>query len=232
MLAAAGIASRRAAEQLMLAGRVWVDGAPATTLGMRVNPARARIEVDGRRIAVDPEREYFLLNKPEGYVTTARDPQGRPTVTELVRARGRLFPVGRLDADTQGLLILTNDGELAHRLAHPRYQVPRTYLAEVRGEVPGSPFNRLVEGVRLEDGPARAQSARVVDRARGRSHVELVMTEGRKREVRRMLEAVGFTVLKLVRTRLGPLRIRGMGVGQVRPLTATEVGELYRSVGL
>src|SRR5439155_12583364 len=136
VLAHAGVASRRAAEDLMRAGRVWVDGRPATELGMRVDATRARIEVDGQRVNVHPDREYVLLNKPAGYVTTSSDPQGRPTVMDLVRARTRLYPIGRLDADTQGLLLLTNDGELTHRLTHPRYQVPKTYLAEVEGTVP------------------------------------------------------------------------------------------------
>src|SRR5207247_7054257 len=186
VLAHAGIASRRAAEDLMRAGRVWVDGRPATELGMRVDATRARIEVDGQRVNVHPDREYVLLNKPAGYVTTSSDPQGRPTVMDLVRARTRLYPIGRLDADTQGLLLLTNDGELTHRLTHPRYQVPKTYLAEVEGTVPEESSRKLVEGVRLDDGTARAVSARVVGRTKGRTHVELVLTEGRKREVRRM----------------------------------------------
>jgi pseudouridine synthase len=217
---------------MMRAGRVWVDGRPATVLGLRVDPERARIEVDGRRIHVARGRDYVLLNKPAGYVTTLRDTHGRPTVVDLVRAKNRVYPVGRLDADTQGLLLLTNDGELAHRLAHPRYQVPRTYRAEVRGVVPDAARQRLLDGVRLEDGPARAVSARLIARARGRSQLELVMTEGRKREVRRMLEAVGFPVTSLVRTGFGPLRLRGLRPAASRPLTPEEIGELYRIVGL
>ena len=232
MLAHAGVASRRAAEDLMRAGRVWVDGRPATELGMRVDASRARIEVDGRRVNVNPDHEYVLLNKPAGYVTTASDPHGRRTVLDLVRGRTRLYPVGRLDVDTQGLLLLTNDGELTHRLTHPRYQVPKTYLAEVEGSVSSEACGRLVEGVRLDDGPARAVSARVVRHSKGRTHVELVLTEGRKREVRRMLEAIDAPVVKLVRTKLGSLEVRGLRAGASRTLSAREVGELQQMVGL
>lgn len=216
----------------MLAGRVWVDGRPATTLGMRVDPVRSKIEVDGERVHVATDHEYVLLNKPAGVVTTVRDPQGRSTVVDLIRTDRRLYPVGRLDADTQGILLLTDDGELTHRLSHPRYEIPRTYMAEVKGVVPPAAVARLVSGVRLEDGPARAKSARVVRSTRNRSQVELVLTEGRKREVRRMLESVGFPVLKLVRTRFGPLNLRALKSGRTRRLTAQEVGELHKLVGL
>jgi 23S rRNA pseudouridine2605 synthase len=232
VLAHAGVASRRAAEELMREGRVWVDGKPATELGMRVDPERARIEVDGRRVNVRDDRDYLLLNKPAGYVTTASDPQGRPTVMDLIRSKTRVYPVGRLDADTQGLLLLTNDGELAHRLSHPRYQVPRAYLAEVRGAVSAGALRTLVSGVRLDDGPGRAVSARVVRRGKSRTQVELVLTEGRKHEVRRMMEAVGHPVLNLVRTRFGPVDVRGLKAGAIRPLTPHEVGELHKLVGL
>jgi len=232
VLAHAGIASRRAAEDLMRAGRVWVDGRAATELGMRVDATQAKIEVDGRRVNVRLDREYLLLNKPAGYVTTAADPQKRPTVMDLVRSRTRVYPIGRLDADTQGLLLLTNDGELAHRLAHPRYQVPKTYLAEVQGSPAPEALRRLTTGVRLDDGPARATSARVVGKGKARSQIELVLTEGRKREVRRMLEEVGHPVVKLVRTRFGPVDVRGLKAGTTRRLTPQEVGELHKIVGL
>lgn len=221
---------------MMLAGRVWVDGAPATTLGMRVDPARARIEVDGRRVHVRDDDAYLVLNKPEGYVTTMRDPQGRATVMDLVSGavpKGiRVFPVGRLDADTQGLLLLTSNGELAHRLAHPRHEVTKTYLAEVRGDVPDAAARRLVSGVRLDDGPARARSARLRTRGRGKTQVEIVMTEGRKREVRRMLAEVGFPVTRLVRVAFGPVKLGGLKSGTARRLTPEEVGELHALVGL
>lgn len=216
----------------MLEGRVWVDGRPATTLGMRVDAERSKIEVDGQRIHVTGDKAYLLLNKPAGIVTTAHDPQGRETVLDLVRSDRRLYPVGRLDADTQGVLLLTDDGELTHRLTHPRYEVPRTYVAEVRGVVPPAACRRLVSGVRLEDGPARARSAKVIRSVGSRTQVELVLTEGRKREVRRMLESVGFPVLKLVRTRFGPLNLKGLRAGRTRKLTAQEVGELHKLVGL
>jgi 23S rRNA pseudouridine2605 synthase len=232
VLSHAGVASRRAAEELMRGGRVWVNGRPATELGMRVDARTAKIEVDGRRVNVRGDRVYLILNKPAGYVTTASDPQRRPTVMDLVTSRERVYPVGRLDADTQGLLILTNDGELAHRLSHPRYRVPRTYLAEVLGSVAPETCTRLVDGVRLDDGPARATSARIVAKSRGRSQVELVLGEGRKREVRRMLEALGHPVSKLVRTRFGPIDVRGLRAGATRALTPAEVGDLHRLVGL
>ena len=216
----------------MLAGRVWVDGRPATTLGMRVDPERSHIEVDGLRVHVSTEHEYLLLNKPSGVVTTVRDPQGRQTVMDLIRSDRRVYPVGRLDADTQGVLLLTDDGELTHRLSHPRYEIPRTYVAEVRGVVPPAAVRRLVDGVRLDDGPARAKSAKVIRSAGSRTQLELVLTEGRKREVRRMFEAVGFPVLNLVRTRFGPLTLRGLKAGKTRKLTPEEVGELHKIVGL
>lgn len=232
MLAHAGVASRRAAEDLMREGRVWVDGRPATDLGMRVDPMRARIEVDGRRVHVRVDRTYLLLNKPAGYVTTVTDPQGRPTVMDLVRSKARVYPVGRLDADTQGLLLLTDDGELTHRLTHPRYEVRRTYLAEVRGAMSPGAIRALTTGVRLDDGPAKAVSAKIIRRGKARAQVELVLTEGRKREVRRMLEAVGFPVISLVRTRFGPVDVRGVKAGGSRILTPQEVGELHKLVGL
>ena len=217
---------------MMREGRVWVDGRPATELGMRVDPQRARIEVDGRRVNVRADRDYLLLNKPAGYVTTVTDPQGRPTVMDLVRSKTRVYPVGRLDADTQGLLLLTNDGELAHRLTHPRYEVRRTYLAEVRGAMSAGAIRTLTTGVRLEDGLAKAASASIIRRGRARTQVELVLTEGRKREVRRMLEAVGFPVISLVRTRFGPVDVKGLKAGATRTLTPQEVGELHKLVGL
>ncbi len=216
----------------MVSGRVWVDGRAATTLGMRVDPERSRIEVDGKRVHVASGHEYLLMNKPAGVVTTARDPQGRTTVLDLIRSERRVYPVGRLDADTQGVLLLTDDGELTHRLTHPRYEVPRTYVAEVRGLVPPAAVRRLVAGVSLDDGPARARAAKVIRSVGNKTQLELVLAEGRKREVRRMLEAVGFPVLKLVRTRFGPLNLKGLRAGKMRPLTAAEVGELHKLVGL
>lgn len=232
VLAAAGVASRRASETLIAEGRVRVDGRVVTEMGTRVDPERARIEVDGRRIAAGERYVYLLLNKPAGVVTSARDPQGRTTVLDLVRAPVRVYPVGRLDAETRGLLLLTNHGDLAHRLTHPRHGVPRTYLAEVRGIPAAGTLERLRRGVRLEDGVARPIAVRERGRARGRAHLELVMAEGRKREVRRMLEALGHPVLRLVRTGFGSLTLGRLRPGQVRSLTAEEVGALLSSVGL
>lgn len=231
ILSAAGIASRRAAEELIAAGRVTVDGRPAS-LGDRADPARSRIEVDGERVAVNPRKRYYALNKPGGVVTTASDPQGRRKVTDLVRSDVRLVPVGRLDAETTGLLLMTNDGELVHRLTHPRWQVPRVYVAEVRGEVSRSTLERLRRGVRLEDGVARAKEVKVAGRIRNRSRVEITMTQGRKREVRRMLETAGHLVEQLARVRYGPISLGGLRSGTARELTPLEVGALLRTVGL
>ena len=232
VLAAAGIASRRRAEMLIDEGRVTVDGAIVREQGMRVDPRRARIEVDGERISVHPDHEYVLLNKPAGVLTTASDPQGRKTVFQFVRTKRRLFSVGRLDAETTGLLLLTTDGELAQRLAHPRYEVPRTYLAEVRGAVEPRALRRLLEGVPLEDGVARATRAKIVRASRGKTHLELTLTEGRKHEVRRMLEGISHPVISLARIRFGPLKLRDLPLGATRRLTPAEVGEMLAAVGL
>jgi 23S rRNA pseudouridine2605 synthase len=227
LLARAGFGSRRACEQLIAAGRVVVDDNVAI-LGARAHPATARISVDGVPVVVDSTRVYWLLNKPAGYVTTARDPQGRPTVVELVPNEPRAFPVGRLDLETEGLLLLTNDGELAELLTHPRHGVEKQYLAEVEG-VP-SPFalRALRQGVELDDGPARAVRAQVVQRSdAGVSALEIVLKEGRKRIVRRMCAEVGHPVRRLVRTRIGPLTDSKLAPGAHRALTPVEVRALY-----
>jgi 23S rRNA pseudouridine2605 synthase len=227
LLARAGFGSRRACELLIAAGRVVVDGDVAT-LGARADPANARIAVDGVPVVVDTTRVYWLLNKPAGYVTTAADPQGRPTVIELVPTRPRAFPVGRLDRETEGLLLVTNDGELAELLTHPRHGVEKAYLAEVEG-VP-SPFalRTLRQGVDLDDGPARAVRAQVVQRTdNGVSALEIVLKEGRKRIVRRMCAEIGHPVRRLVRTRIGPLTDSTLAPGTYRPLTPVEVRALY-----
>jgi len=227
VLARAGLGSRRACEELIAAGRVTVDG-EVVVLGARVDPAHDRIVVDGVPVVVDETRVYWLLNKPAGYVTTAHDPQGRPTVIELVPDEPRSFAVGRLDRDTEGLLILTNDGELAELLTHPRHGVEKAYLAEVEGVPSPGALRALREGVELEDGPARAVRAQVVQRARdGVSALEIVLKEGRKRIVRRMCEAVGHPVRRLVRTRIGPLTDPKLAPGAYRPLTPAEVRSLY-----
>jgi 23S rRNA pseudouridine2605 synthase len=228
VLARAGLGSRRACEDLIRDGRVTINGEIAT-LGDRVDPTRDRVEVDGGIVPLDPGLRYFALHKPAGVVTTARDPQGRADVSAYYPPGPRVFPVGRLDRDTEGLLLLTNDGELANRLAHPRYGVEKEYLAEVDGQPGPKALNRLVRGIELEDGVARAVSARAVSRSRGRAAVRVVMAEGKKREVRRMLAAVGLPVRRLVRVRIGPIRLDRLRSGQVRELTAAEVAALYRA---
>jgi 23S rRNA pseudouridine2605 synthase len=229
-LARAGLGSRRACEDLIREGRVTVNGSVAT-LGDRVDPSRDRVEVDGAPVPLDPGLRYYALNKPRGVVTTARDPQQRQDVSSFYPAGPRVFPVGRLDRETEGLLLLTNDGDLANRLTHPRFGAEKEYLAEVEGSASDRAVSRLTRGVELEDGPARARSARRVGTARGRQAVRIVMAEGRKREVRRMLGAVGLTVRRLVRVRVGPVGLGRLRPGEVRPLTAAEVRALYRHVG-
>ncbi len=225
VLAAVGLGSRRACEELIAEGRVTVDGEVAE-LGRRVDPETARIEVDGVPISVRPGLVHFLLNKPAGVVTTASDPQGRPTVLDLVPAEPRVFPIGRLDVATEGLLLLTNDGDLAHRLTHPSYGVEKEYLAEVATLPTRGELRRLREGVDLEDGrTAPARVTLVPPRA-----VRIAIHEGRNRQVRRMLDAVGHPVLRLVRTRIGPLTDRRLKPGEWRPLTAVEVRSLEEAI--
>jgi 23S rRNA pseudouridine2605 synthase len=197
-------------------------------IGDKVNPARDVVMVDGGRVPLDPELRYFALNKPPGVVTTARDPERRPDVSAYLPKGPRVFPVGRLDRDTEGLLLLTNDGELANRLMHPRYGVQKEYLAEVPSRPTERALRRLVRGIQLEDGPARAVSARPTGATRGRAAVRIVIAEGRKREVRRMLDAVGLPVQRLVRIRVGPIRLGRLPPGQVRELTPDEVRSLWR----
>jgi 23S rRNA pseudouridine2605 synthase len=235
VLAAAGLGSRRACEELITAGRVAVDGAVVTELGTRVDPAAAVIHVDGQRVNVRSDLVYLALNKPRGVLSAMSDDRGRRTVADLVADRPeRLFHVGRLDADTEGLLLLTNDGELAHRLMHPGFGVPKTYLATVPGPVPRTLGRRLREGVQLEDGPVRVDAFRIVQQEGGgtdiKAIVEVVLHEGRNRIVRRMLDAVGHPVQRLVRTSIGPVRLGGQRPGTLRELTRAELGELFRLV--
>lgn len=228
VLAAAGLGSRRACEQLISAGRVEVDGVRVTELGVRVNPTAAVIRVDGRRIEVRDEFVYLALNKPRGVLSAMSDARGRPTVGDLVADHPqRLFHVGRLDADSEGLLLLTNDGELAHRLMHPGFEVVKVYLATVAGLVGRQVGPRLRAGVDLEDGPVRVDRFRVVDSAAGRTLVEVALHEGRKHIVRRLLAEVGHPVERLVRTAVGPVQLGTLRPGSSRALASTEVGELY-----
>lgn len=231
LLAAAGVGSRRACEQLIAEGRVTVDG-EQVRLGAKADPTRAVLAVDGERIPVDAALVHLLLNKPRGVLTTAQDPQGRPTVTDLVPGNPRVYPVGRLDQDTEGLLLLTNDGALAHRLAHPRYGIEKTYVARVRGPVRRRALRRLTEGVELDDGPAQARRARELGTTGSRTLVEVVLAEGRNREVRRLLDAVGHPVERLARVALGPLTLGDIAPGKHRPLRTDEVRALYAAVGL
>ncbi len=230
-LARAGFGSRRACEELIAAGRVEVGGRVAT-LGDRVDPERDELRVDGRRVSVDPGLRYLALHKPRGVTTTMRDAHAERDLRALLPKGPRVFPVGRLDRDTEGLLLLTNDGELAHRLAHPRHGVEKEYLAEVEGIPSSRQLGRLRRGVELDDGRARALAAHPAGAAAGRGGVRLVLAEGRKREVRRMLEAVGLPVRRLVRTRVGPVRLGRMRPGELRDLTSDEVRALYRVAGL
>lgn len=231
VLAAAGVASRRACEELIAEGRVTVDG-ERVTLGAKADPTRQVLAVDGERVAVDPRLVHLMLNKPAQVVTTASDPQGRRTVLDLVPSQPRVYPVGRLDQDTEGLLLLTNDGELAHRLTHPRYEVEKTYVAQVAAPVGKGVLRRLAAGVELEDGPAAVRSARELGSDGRRALLELTIAEGRNREVRRLLTAVGHPVQRLARVRLGPVSLGDLSPGKHRPLNSREVRALYAEVGL
>jgi 23S rRNA pseudouridine2605 synthase len=224
VLSRVGLASRRAAEELIAHGRVTVNGETAE-LGRRVDVTADRVELDGTPIPVAPGLVHLLLNKPRGVVTTAEDPQGRPTVVSLVPDEPRVYPVGRLDQDTEGLLILTNDGELTHRLTHPSFGVDKEYLAHIEGSPSRGTLRRLREGVELEDGPTAPAEASLV----GPGILRLVIHEGRNRQVRRMCEAVGHPVLRLVRTRIGPLTDRRLKPGAHRALTVDEVLALERA---
>lgn len=226
-ISAAGLMSRRAAEDLIRDGRVTVDGKVAV-LGDRCDPDTSVVLVDGARIPVAPGRVTYLLSKPAGVVSTADDPQGRTTVVDLVPSEPRVWPVGRLDADSEGLILVSNDGDLTHHVTHPSNGVTKTYLAEVEGNPGRKAIRALEEGVELEDGFARALSARRIDVIGNRALVELVMGEGRNREVRRMCEAVGFPVSRLVRTAIGPIVDRALVPGTWRHLSPSEVAALYR----
>jgi len=231
-LARAGFGSRRACEELIASGRVTLNGRMAT-LGDRAEPSTALVAVDGVAVNLDPNVRYYVMHKPAGVVTTMRDPQRRATIRAYLPSEGpRVFPVGRLDRDSEGLLLLTNDGELANRLMHPRYGIEKEYLAEVEGLPTNGHLARIRKGVDLEDGPARAASARIVGRSGGRVALRLVMTEGRKREVRRLLAAVGLPVKRLVRVRVGPVRLGRLAPGAVRELAPEEVRALARATGM
>jgi 23S rRNA pseudouridine2605 synthase len=230
-LARAGFGSRRGVEELIRAGRVRINDRVAV-LGDKADPRRDRVSVDGVPVATHPGLRFYALNKPPGVTTTLRDIHAERSLASYLPAGPRVFPVGRLDRESEGLLILTNDGDLAHRLQHPRYGVEKEYLVEVQGSLSRRAVSALAAGVPLEDGLAKPERIEKVERAAGRSSVRLVMAEGRKRVVRRMMEAVGFPVTRLVRIRVGPVRLRDLRPGRVRPLLPDEVAALYRQTRL
>lgn len=231
VLSRAGVASRRAAEEMITDGRVSVDGVLVTEMGKRVDPDRAVVRVDGRRVNVREDLEYLALNKPRGMHTTMSDDQGRPCVGDLLVEHGsRLFHVGRLDADTEGLLLLTNDGDLAHRLTHPSFGIAKRYHVEIPGPVPKELGKTLREGLELDDGYAAVDEYRFVDENSGRAHVEVVLHEGRNRIVRRMFDAVGYPVQRLIRTAVGPVRLGNQRPRTLRQLSRDEVSGLYAAV--
>ena len=225
-LARAGFGSRRACEQLIVDARVTVNGTVAT-LGDRVDPEVDTVAVDGVTVNLDPNVRYYALHKPPGVVTTMNDPQGRPDIRGFLPEDGpRVFPVGRLDRDSEGLLLLTNDGELGNRLLHPRYAVEKEYLAEVDGAPTDRLVSRIRRGVKLEDGLAKSTAVRVVAASGPRGALRLTMTEGRKREVRRLLAEVGLPVTRLVRLRIGPVKLGNLPPGELRELTPEEIRSL------
>jgi 23S rRNA pseudouridine2605 synthase len=233
VLSSAGVASRRAAEQLILDGRVEVNGTVVDVLGSRVDPAHDLIRVDGERVVVEEGKTYLALNKPAGVVSTMRDPEGRRCLDEFVRDRPeRLYHVGRLDTDTEGLILLVNDGDFAHRMTHPSYGVEKTYVAEVAGSVPRTLGTRLRAGVELEDGPVRADGFRVLQQLGGKAIVEIALHEGRKHIVRRLLAEVGHPVRRLARTAIGPIRLGDLPSGRLRELTPKELGSLLDALEL
>lgn len=226
LMAAAGVASRRVSEDLIAAGRVEVNGETVTEPGRRVHETD-EVAVDGVAIQLDTTRRYLMLNKPVGIVSSLRDERGRPDLSRYVsRFEERVFNVGRLDAQTSGLLVLTNDGELAHVLAHPSFGVLKTYIARTEGRMSPATVARLTAGIDLEDGPIAADRARILDQREGQTMVEVTLHSGRNRIVRRMLEEVGHPVTDLVRRQFGPLHLGTLGIGELRDLTKAELGQL------
>jgi 23S rRNA pseudouridine2605 synthase len=236
LLANAGVASRRAADEMIAAGKVAVDGVTVREHGLRVDPDTAVVTVGGVRVELRADVAHLAMNKPPGVLSTMSDDRGRPTIADYlgdwINRGQRVYHVGRLDIDSEGLLLVTNDGELAHRLTHPSYEVPKTYRAQVSGSIERDLTRRLLSGVELEDGPVRADEFRVIDVSRGAALVEIVLHEGRKHVVRRLLAEVGHPVSRLVRVAIGPVRLGHQRPGTVRRLRPDELGALYRLVGL
>jgi 23S rRNA pseudouridine2605 synthase len=232
VLAAAGLGSRRACEEIIAKGRVSVNGSKVTVQGTRVDPAVDSVEVDGIRLDTQVEPRYFLLNKPPGYLTTTDDPHGRPTIMDLFKEEGRFFPVGRLDLESRGLLLITNNGFVAHRLTHPRFEVDKTYVARVTGTVAPGVLKRLREGMDLEEGHTSPARVKVVGREGDSTVLEIVIHQGWKRQIRRMCDVVGLKVTDLMRTRLGPLSIEGLPEGKWREMSPSEVDALFKALGL
>lgn len=233
VLAQAGVGSRRKCEELIEAGSVTVNGQVVDELGVRINPDECVIEVLGKRVSVDASLITVVLNKPKGVVSTMSDPEGRPALDKYVTGFSeRLFHVGRLDADTTGVLLLTNDGELANKLAHPTHGVSKVYVAKVQGHVTKALVTQFRQGIELDDGPTRAVECRIIDASDDASLVEVEMHEGRNRIVRRMFDAAGHPVIDLVRTRFGSVSLGALQPGEMRTLTNAEIGELQKAAGL
>ncbi|NLT96234.1 MAG: rRNA pseudouridine synthase [Clostridia bacterium] len=232
-LAHAGVASRRSCEELILQGRVKVNGKVITALGTKIDPQKDIVEIDGKRVKKEEKKVYVLLNKPAGYVTTSKDPQGRPTVLDLIKdINERIYPVGRLDYETEGLLLLTNDGELSFRLTHPKYKVEKVYQALVKGIPDESDLEKLRKGIRLEDGITHPAKVKILQKGSNSTLLELIIHEGRNRQVRRMCEAINHPVLSLKRIKIGFLSLGSLPKGKFRPLTPEEVKLLKMRVGL
>lgn len=227
IIAQAGIASRREAERLIIEGRVTLNGKVVTELGTKADPEKDYIKVSGKLITRPEPKAYVILYKPRGYVTTTSDPEGRPTIMELLeKVKGRVFPVGRLDYDTEGLILCTNDGELAHRLQHPRHEVPKTYLAKVDGVPTHEEIAKLRNGIRLEDGMTAPARVKIIKKVEANTWLEIVIHEGRKHQVKRMCEAIGHSVIKLKRDGFAFLTLGDLKPGEFRHLTAEEIKKL------
>jgi pseudouridine synthase len=229
VLAAAGVASRRVCEEMIVAGAVKVNGKVVTELGTRIDPETDKVIVKGTPIQLDVTKVYLMLNKPLGVVSSMQDEQGRPDLSQYVIDYDRVFNVGRLDADTTGLLLLTNDGDLAHKLMHPSFEVPKTYQAKIHGQITQPILNKLVAGIELEDGPIAADKARLISTSGNHSLVEIELHSGKNRIVRRMFESLGFPVVALVRRQFGPLHLAHLNAGHIRQLTKIELGALLKA---